>query len=189
MKTGWRASDQGTPFRRIIVGFDLRKNENLHKFFLTSWNESVRCEDLLEVYANYLSAMNIFSCDPSTIPAINIPKNFDIISFDLPVDYVNKLVQSGVSVPVLSPFEAVAKGWKFLGFDVVDPITQSSGLDSSIFSEASTRDLLRGKSIILNKNGLIDDPDAALKFASALDLRFAEHMPFVPCGVWLKEAL
>lgn len=189
IKNDWRACNQMVPFRRVVVGFDLRKNDTLKRIFLTSYNEMVRYEEFLEMHNDYLSAMNIFSCDPSIIPFINIPKNAEIIAFDLPVDYVDKLMQGGVSVPVLTPIDVVEKGWQFLGFDVVDPITQSSGLDGGLFASNLLSDGENKETLVLNKNGLINKSDVALKFSAALDLRIPEHMPFVPCGVWLKNPM
>lgn len=187
IKGDWRACNQTIPFRRVVVGFDLRKNDTLQRIFLTSYNENVRYEEFLEMHDNYLSAMNIFACDPSGIPFVDMPENARIIAFDLPVDYVNKLVQGGVSVPVLTPIDIVEKSWQFLGFDVVDPITQSSGLDETLFVNDSSNDRENREALVLNENGLVDKSDVALKLAAAFDLKIPEHMPFVPCGVWLKN--
>lgn len=187
IKDGWRACNQMIPFRRVVVGFDLRKSEDLQRIFLTSYNEVVRYEKFMEMHDSYLSAMNIFSCDPSVIPLVNIPEDARIVAFDLPVDYVDKLMKGRVSVPVLTSFDFVEKNWKFLGFDVVDPITQSSGLDENFLLSNILNSGENKEALILNKNGLIDESDVALKFAVALDLQIPEHMPFVPCGVWLKS--
>jgi len=168
-------------FSRAIVGFDFRRKESLPRVFLTSYNEKIRYEDLMEKHEAELSPINMFAVDPSTIKSINLPPDGCIVAFDMPTDYLNNISEGNVSNPPSFPISQLDASWRFLGYDIVDPRTQSSALND--FNILEFPESLSA----LNEFGLINSPDIALKGAAYFDIKIPEHKPFVPCGVWLKD--
>jgi hypothetical protein len=175
-----------SPFERALIGFDLRKAESVAQLFLTSYDEDVRFEDLMETSGRFLSAINLFQTDPTDIPSIKLPPNARVVAFDLPIEYLIHQARGNVSTCPRINMEVLRDGWKFIGFDIVDPMTQSSAFS---LVAISPRDLTNGIFNGLSRNGygVVDDQDAALKAASFFDSLIPEHAPFVPCGIWLKK--
>lgn len=175
-------------FERTIVGFDLRKNSALNNLFMTSYDDLVRYEEIYEKFQAQQSGLNLFYIDPSAIPSLTIPVDARIIAFDLPTEFVTYLSNRNVSNPQPLPTVNIDKGWKFMGFDVVDPMTQTSafhGFDLTI----SLKEVTEKYSLRFNSHGLIDDREAAVKVAKFFDGLISEHAPFLFCGVWLKDML
>lgn len=188
IRSGWRSSALTEKFDRILVGFDLRRRSSLNKLFMTSYDDSVRYEDLNEEHQDQLSGLNLYTSDPSMIPSMTMPLDAVIVAFDLPTNFVRYLSVGEVSNPQNLPSENIDEGWQFVGFDVVDAITQTSGLYGVDWPSSGLSDLLMKLKLKLNENGLLDDADAALKAAIFFDGLIGEHAPFAPCGVWLKKA-
>lgn len=174
-------------FERTIVGFDLRKNSSLNNLFMTSYDETVRYEEINEKYRNQQSGLNLFNIDPSHIPLFTVPVDARIVAFDLPVEFVNFLSSGNVSNPLPLPFIDINHGWKFMGFDVVDANTQTSAFHG--FDKATTYviEAMKKCSFIFNDHGLIDDTEAAARASIFFDSLIPEHTPFLPCGVWLRN--
>jgi hypothetical protein len=173
-------------FERTIVGFDLRKNSSLNSLFMTSYDQSVRYEEINEQFQDQQSGLNLFYIDPADIPSLEVPGDARIIAFDLPTEVVTYLSNGNVSNPQPLPRVNMGKGWKFMGFDVVDARTQTSafhGFDLAI----SLSDVMKKYSFRFNSHGLIDDEEVAVKVAKYFDELISEHAPFMPCGVWLKQ--
>jgi hypothetical protein len=174
-------------FERTVVGFDLRKSSALNNLFMTSYDDSVRYEEINEKFQAQQSGINLFYIDPSAIPSLTIPVDARIIAFDLPAEFVTYLSSRNVSNPQPLPIINIDNGWEFMGFDVVDAMTQTSvfhGFNLSI----SLEEVMEKYSLRFNNHGLIDDMEVALRVAKFFDGLIPEHTPFVPCGVWLKVA-
>ena len=182
----WRASRLEPYFNRTIVGFDLRKGSSLNKLFMTSYDDSVRYEDLNEEHRDQMSGINLFYCDPSAQPLFTIPYDARIVAFDLPTTLVSCLLNGQVSVPFPLPSEKLDQDWQFVGFDVVDAITQTSAFYGFDRSTSDLGHLAEIFSIRFNSCGLIDDMEAAVRAATSFDDAIPEHAPFAPCGTWLK---
>lgn len=188
MRSNWSANSLNCAFfDRALVGFDVRKTIFPNGFHMTSWDESIHCEELYKNYQDYLSGMNLFLNDPETIPSFSLPEESVIIAFDLPCEYVNYLMTGSVSMPIPLSIELLVEGWNFLGFDIVDAITQSSALYG--FDRSPVEWAMSGRKFdfSLNANGLIADCEVAVGGAIFFDQIIPEHAPFSPCGVWLKS--
>jgi hypothetical protein len=183
----WRSTRLTSSFLRAVIGFDLRRMKSLQRLFLTSYNDKVRYEEVMEAYESQLSVMNVFPIDPTNMASLTIPADGCIVAFDLPVDYLAYLAKGNVSNPPSLPITSLDSNWHFMGFDVVDPRTQSSALNEfelpkHVLSEGGAD---HGQ-LSLNDHGLIVRPEEALRAAIFFDEKFPEHRPFVPCGIWLK---
>ena len=174
-------------FGRTIVGFDIRKNSALSNLFMTSFDDSVRYEEINEKYQDQQSGLNLFYIDPSDIPSLNMPVDARIIAFDLPTERVEQLSKGIVSNPKPCPFLNIDCGWKFMGFDVVDAITQTSVFHGFDLTKSDISKILEEHAIVFNKNGLIDDGKKAVNIALFFDKKIPIHAPFSHCGLWLKD--
>lgn len=173
-------------FGRTVVGYDLRKPELLGNVYMASNDEEARYEAVYDLYASYLSGLNLFNVDPSQIPSFPMPQNGKVIAFDLPTKYVEVASTGSVSVPpILAWFEPL-KNWNFLGFDVVDPRTQLSVLKMVLDEEVSRGGGVNNL-ISTNKFSLLDSIECAERAISIFETKYFEHAPLVPCGVWFKE--
>lgn len=172
--------------KRIVVGFDIRKRSSLNNLFMTSYDEDVRYEYIYYELHNYLNGLNLFFVDPSTIQPLDMPEGAQIVAFDLPDDVVKYLQNGNVSTPYPLPNSDVQDGWNFAGFDVVDPITQTSAFHG-FTPEISVEQLCGGEELSLNRYGLVETFLSAMKIASCCSEHIPEHAPFSPCGIWLKQ--
>jgi hypothetical protein len=179
-------------FERTLVGFDLRKSSSTDNFYMTSYDESLRYEEINEKYQTWQSGLNIYSLDPSDIPSLKVPVDARIIAFDLPTQFVTYLINGNVSNPQPLPLlniSNISNDWKFMGFDVVDAITQTSAFHGFDLTTFYLSELMNKHLLSFNGQGLIDDEEGALRVASYFDNLIPEHAPFMPCGVWLKGAV
>ena len=171
---------------RTVIGFDIRKSSSLKNLFMTSYDNDVRYENIYENSREYRSGINLFFVDPSSISSLEFPLGARIIAFDLPTDLVVRLLRGNVSRPQPLPEIDMREGWDFVGFDVVDPMTQTSAIYG--FSlRFSKENLIEDNHLILNSYGLIEDIRSAEKMAQLFDDLIPEHAPFSACGVWLKH--
>ena len=154
---------------------------------MTSYDENIRYEDLLENYRDRLNGMNLFFEDPSVTNPNILPHDAIVIAFDLPKTVVAKLLAGNVSRPEPLPAVEITNEWDFMGFDVVDPITQTSGLHafSPEIEQVPQYDSAGG--VCLNLHGLLDNEELAGKVSLSFNERFHEHAPFACCGVWKKR--
>jgi hypothetical protein len=74
-------------------------------------------------------------------------------------------------------------GWRFLGFDVVDPGT--SGLSNCGYTKQERSLLARNYSSCLNQHHLFTDLRKAFEFRTLSNGRVVEHAPFYAIGLWL----
>jgi hypothetical protein len=174
--------------KRKIVGFDLRRESSLNRLYLTSYDDSVRYEDIYEKYQDQLSGINLFFTDPTNIYSLILPGDARVVAFDLPVKRVVELINGNVSNPEPIPTLNVDIGWDFIGFDIVDALTQTSAFHGFDMTTIHLREVTGRSSIRFNSYGLIDDEDAAIAATELFNSLMPEHAPFSPCGVWLKQA-
>lgn len=187
IKSSWQSSTLKNFFERTIVGFDLRKNSSLNNLFMTSYDDSVRYEEINEKYQDQMTGLNLFHIDPSNIPSLMIPVDARIVAFDLPTEFVTCLSNGNVSNPQPLPLVRVNRGWEFMGFDVVDAITQTSAFYGFDRSPSDLKELSEKVRIQFNSHGLIENEETAVRAATFFDGLYWEHAPFSPCGVWLKQ--
>ena len=130
-----------------------------------------------------LSGINLFTEDPPD-HVENLHADALIIAFDLPRAYVDLAAEGNVSVPPsLKAFERPIN-WTLLGFDVVDPGTQTSMLDMLGRNEIKNPPL---KNSCINVHGLFSTAAEALETVPSLEKMAPEHKPLQLCGVWLKH--
>ena len=189
IRSGWRSSMLKKPFERTIVGFDLRRSSSLNRLFMTAYDDSVRYEDIYENWQDQLSGLNLFYSDPTCIPALAIPADAVVIAFDLPAEFVTYLSMGTVSSPEPLPSAGLGKDWAFIGFDVVDAITQISAFYGMDRTPSELEWIAKNLKFNFNDNGLIDKEEIALKGAKFFDQLVMEHAPFSPCGIWLKHGM
>jgi len=187
IRSGWRSSTLKNVFERTMVGFDLRKSSSLNNLFMTSYDDSVRYEEINEKYRTQMSGLNLFQSDPSKIPSLTTPVDARIIAFDLPTELVAYLSLGNVANPRPLPLENVDRGWEFMGFDVVDAITQTSAFYGFDRSPSNLKEIAKKAKLRFNGHGLIEDGETAVRAATFFDGLVREHAPFSPCGVWLKK--
>lgn len=172
---------------RKIVGFDMRRRSSLPFVYMTSFDEKVRYEEINDSFNSFQSGMNLYSRNPREIRAFTMPVDAMVVAFDLPGDIVDRLLRGNVSNPGPLPQVNIAMGWQFLGFDIVDPVTQTSALYGFDLASEFIDDLLREHDVERNKHGLIDLASKSLSLAKYFDQTFPEHAPFSPCGIWLQD--
>ena len=173
--------------KRTIVGFDLRRESSLDRLYLTSYDDAVRYEDINEKYQDQLSGINLFFTDPTDIYSLILPCDARVVAFDLPVQRVVELIKGNVSNPEPIPALNVDIGWDFIGFDVVDALTQTSAFHGFDITTAHLDEVTVKNSILFNSHGLINDEDAVVAAAEFFNNLIPEHVPFSPCGIWLKQ--
>jgi hypothetical protein len=84
--------------------------------------------------------------------------------------------------------QLLEEGWMLLGFDVVDPRTQLSGLHSFELSPAELAQLEVTVRPAISEFGLVANLRSAEASASLLDGIVPEHAPFCACGIWVATA-
>jgi len=187
IRAGWKISTPLNALERTIVGFDLRKSPLLNNLFICSHDDSVRYEELIEKFQDKQSGINLFYIDPSDISSLTVPVDARIIAFDLPTQFVTYLSNGQVSNPQPLPNIRIDNGWRFMGFDVGDVITQISAFYGIDLTDSDLKAMTEKCALCFNAHGLIDDWETASRIAIFLDRLIPEHAPFMPCGVWLKN--
>lgn len=187
IRTNWQLSGPHDLSARTVVGYDLRRSSSLIKLFLTSFNDSARYEEINERYRDKQSGINLFYEDPADAKLFKIPADARIIAFDLPTEYVIYLSKGNFSSPEPLPKRFVVADWSFVGFDVVDVLTQASAFHDFDLHDSDISNIASACGINLNKIGLIDNQESAIATAAYFDAHIPEHLPFMPCGVWLKK--
>ena len=201
----WSAFSLNTGYERCVIGFDWRISDRKYETMDAphSWLFHIKNRTKLpatmdnliwtrpswaEEEDHLLNGLNLF--DYSTFQRlIDQPTSgFIMTAFDLPCGLVDKI--KSTFQPDNTPIEDVRKNnWSFLGYDVVDTYTQSSGLYSFNWREQEFSNIMSHAPSGLNKQGLIDDVLAAIKVSIYLDSFIEGHAPFAPCGVWVKPHL
>jgi len=75
--------------------------------------------------------------------------------------------------------------WVLMGFDVIDPRTQLSGLFGFDFSPQEQARIENATRTAISVFGLLTQLENARAVSTLLDSLIPEHSPFCPCGVWL----
>ena len=154
---------------------------------MTSFDNKARYEEINESFNSFQSGMNLYSFDLREMLGFTMPVDAVVVAFDLPEDVVDRLLRGNVSNPGPLPQVNIAAGWQFLGFDIVDPVTQTSALYGFDMATGFIGDLLRKQGADRNQHGLIDLASTASSLAKYFDQMFPEHAPFSPCGIWLQD--
>jgi hypothetical protein len=183
----WNATTLTEQFDRTIVGFDLRRPSSRHKLFMTSYDETVRYEDIYETHAAYLSGINLFSDDPFNIPSLTFLDGAEVVAFDLPTELIKLLLTASVSNPLPLPISGVDPRWQFAGFDVVDSFTQTSAFYGVDRTPLELKVLIQENFFEFNEHGLLPEAKLAIKASKYFDEILKEHAPFSPCGIWLRN--
>lgn len=170
---------------RTIVGYDLRRKP-INRIFMSTYDEERRYEELQEKYEKYFYAMNLFFEDPSLIETITLPEDCAIVAFDLPDFFLEDFSYGKVSIANTAQISSFSLDWDFIGFDVVDPYTQTSVFDSYAFGISCEEWVGYRDSFRNTTYGLISDIEQALILSIRADDVIYEHAPFIPSGVWLK---
>ncbi len=83
--------------------------------------------------------------------------------------------------------EILLRGWRLLGFDVVDLLGLISGLKGCGYAEPAWSQLRGYFGAALNEVGLFDDDAVACQFAEVRGLQIREHAPFVVVGILTQD--
>lgn len=114
-----------------------------------------------------------------SVSSVGPSRPFDIVAFT---------VQEHPQ-PALGPTNPsrLDSGWRFRGYDVVDPWLVS-GLSNCGYMDEE-RDHLRTRwASHLNRWHLFESLGKARLFCAMSDARVPEHAPFMPCGIWILRA-
>lgn len=182
----WSASSLSAVFSRVVIGFDIRQCPQDGKIIATINSEKWPRPENLSSDAADENGLNLFLSVPTELTRL-FP-NARPVAFDLPTDLVNSLASTFGLIPLPLNEVSATGEWEFAGYDVVDPRTQSSAFYSFDWSESELLSLLGRLSLTLNRLGIVDDVDAAIRAAIAFDKEIPEHAPFAPCGVWVHRA-
>jgi hypothetical protein len=181
----WSAGSLIAGYPRCIVGFDYRVWMQDQGTFPATIDNQMWPRQAIENSRLEENGFNLFDGPLEKIYAVQPPQDSILVAFDLPVVLVSTLASTFGMVP-LPIGQLAAKGsWKFLGYDVVDPRTQSSGFYSFDWTKTEFASMCNRLSLGLNAGGLVDDELLAIKAAVSFDLLVSEHAPFAPCGVWI----
>ena len=185
----WSANSISTNYTKCLVGFDLRRKSTLKKVFLTSDDENVCYSDLWGKYDDIKYSLNLFPILPSRINGLSIPEDAVVIAFDLPLSLAEAINNSRNFATSTLSIELVSinENWKFLGYDVADPIGQYSAFYGFEWESYELNEILKPMSIALNENGIISEQQLAINAAIHFDELIPEHAPFSPCGVWIFQ--
>lgn len=170
---GWSSTVLQPDYGRCLVGFDvreLRKEAVPASLSAAVWQQAKAAGEVEA--ADFANGFNLFIVID---PLLGLSGEHQVVAFDLPTSLVGVIAATFGLRPL--PLPSV-DAWSFLGFDVVDPRTQSS----AIYDLPSAKP----NAVLLNASGLIDDEFSAIQTALAADARVPEHAPFCPCGVWLR---
>lgn len=176
----WTVINLSDDYKRKFIGYDIRiKNYSNAPNTLSSeiWPRHEFLEDIsLGLETNGLNLLN--SCGNVS----DLLETSELVAFDIPAQLADSISQTFGLKPSEQAEVPAQGGWQFLGFDIVDPRTQSSAIyDFSDYGSIIA-------SVLKNKYGLIDDISQSIKLSIEFDCAIKEHAPFVPCGVWVFKA-
>ena len=183
----WSAGSLVAGYMRSITGFDLRVWSQTEGTIPATIDNQVWPRQTAEELMLEENGFNLFDGPIEEINTLQLPENSIPVAFDLPAELVNLLASTFGIVPLPVNLLSGDQSWEFLGYDVVDARTQSSGIYSFDWSEAEFAEMRARLSLSLNVNGLLDDEALAIKAAISFDLMVEEHAPFAPCGVWVCQ--
>ncbi len=173
-------------YPRYIVGFDFRIGKQDQDIFPATIDNQVWPRQPIDHASLDENGFNLFDGPIKKITTGRPQINSVLVAFDLPVIFVDALAATFGIVPL--PVNLLsARAWIFLGFDIIDARTQSSGIYSFDWAEEEFTFIIKKLSLQLNKNGLVDNETNAIKAAIFFDSLVKEHAPFAPCGVWVNR--
>lgn len=186
-------------YPRGLFGFDLRLVDDLQIFskdstnlmtaslspyvWQTAFPESWECyQHELGLFSEYLDVF----VNRHQINNFVLDNNVVEVAFDIPVEILKNLILYYEVQAISLELICSSDDWLFLGFDVVDPTTLMSGLNTKfkelLASQLSEKEFIKQ----LNRFRLFGKVDAAISTSLFLNDLVPEHSPFVPCGVWVK---
>jgi len=169
----WSSETLQAGYARCVVGFDARQprtEQSPASLSPVAWQraELDQADD-----GSFANGFNLFI---AVEPLLALHGGIQVVAFDLPMSLTDVVLSTFGLCPLPLPS---LNEWSFLGFDIVDPRTQSSAIYD--FSMAAAHE------IRMNENGLIEDEVSAIKAAVLAESMIPEHAPFCPCGVWVKK--
>ena len=187
-------------YQRGIIGFDLRRinnsqilsidDKNTMVATIDSYHWSVGFPESWEKYQHELGLFSYpFDAFVNRYKIDDFAFNHDVfeVAFDLPIETLKNLMLyydvQAISIGLIRH----NKEWLFLGFDVVDPISSMSGLNTKFKEPLGSK--LREQTFLKNRNrfNLFDDSNLAFDAAIFFNNLVPQHAPFVPCGIWIKK--
>lgn len=176
----WTAKSLDKDYKRSFIGYDLRiRDEGNSPKTLSPevWERHACLQDI--TFDHEINGLNLLVSCEDVIKFAEVAK---LVAFDIPSQLADSISHTFGLRPLEQIDTPVQGNWKFLGFDIVDPRTQSSALHDFPGCDASI------DSVAKNKSGLIDDISQSIILSIESDRVFKEHAPFVPCGVWVFRA-
>lgn len=202
--------DFGSLRERRVLGFDIRINPNRQmQAFSEDWRrkkiyaQESPCLLTLdpEVWNSPISNQSsllrngynlLFEIDEGLIQQVrNRDENDVMVAFDIPVrdyDAISGTFGHGCYQPDIDATKLFRNGWIFLGFDIVDPRTQLSGLVSFDYEPNEWNSLLQELKTDINFYGLFSHASIAHSVSAEVSKLIPEHAPFCPCGIWIGVA-
>ncbi len=176
-------------YPRYIVGFDFRMGKQDRDTFPATIDNQIWPRHMVDHASLDENGFNLFDGPLEKITAVQPRIDSVLVAFDLPEIFVDALAATFGIVPLPVNLLSASRAWIFLGFDVVDARTQSSGIYSFDWTEEEFACIIKKLSLQLNKNGLVDNEVNAINAAIFFDLIVKEHAPFAPCGVWVNRKI
>ena len=173
-------------YPRYIVGFDFRIGKQDQDTFPATIDNQVWPRQTISPALDE-NGFNLFDGPLKKITAAQHQIDSVLVAFDLPVIFVDTLAATFGIVPLSVNLLSANRAWTFLGFDIVDARTQSSGIYSFDWVEEEFTLIIKKLSLQLNKHGLVGNEANAIKAAIFFDSLVKEHAPFAPCGVWVNR--
>lgn len=183
----WSAASLMAGYPRCAVGFDFRVWMQDQRTLPATLDNQVWLRHLVEDSLLEVNGINLFDGPLEQINAVQLPKNSIRVAFDLPAALVNTLASTFGIVRLPLSLLTVDKGWMFIGYDIVDARTQSSGFYSFDWTKAEFASICSRLDLRLNNVGLVDNESLAIKSAIFFDLIVSDHAPFGPCGIWVAS--
>ncbi len=171
-------------YSRCLIGFDFRERLVAHGKIPATLDPEVWRRVSIQHSAPDENGFNLYDVTPENAL---LSENATLVAFDIPQSLAALLASSFgvVALPIQSA--SADLGWTFLGYDVVDVRTQSSGFYSFQWTNVERDDLLRRLASPLNPFGLLDSELSAINASRVFDALVKEHAPFAPCGVSVKR--
>jgi hypothetical protein len=173
------------PGDRAVVGFDVRERRVASQWRpatmdSTVWPRIVSAEEDEEC-----NGLNLFNSLGTARKAV-ASENGSIVAFDFPLDVVSAVAATfGVGKQSLAVLKE--SNWQFVGYDVADVRTQSSGFYSFEWKHLEWIQFCALNNVAFNRDGLISEHRHAAEIAGQLNREIPEHAPFAPCGVWVLK--
>ncbi len=181
----WSAASLMAGYPRSVVGFDFRVWMQDQGNCRATIDNRVWSRQPIQDCLLATNGINLFDGSVAQFSRIKAPRDSIRVAFDLPTALVKTMASTFGIVPLVPSVLSPDKGWKFIGYDIIDARTQSSGLYSFDWTKTEFASMRSRLSLDLNSRGLVDDELLAIKCAIFFDTQVTEHAPFAPCGIWV----